>query len=106
MAKSASIVSPSRSPRGTKPVSQAFLTALDSIPEGSRPAVAKAAQAMIREELKSRREKIKASSAKQKASKGVGVKAAIKRAIKSKPLPVAVVPKRRSAKSPLTATAS
>lgn len=47
----------SRLPRGTKPVVQAFLTALDGVPEASRPAVAKAAQAMIRDELKLRRSK-------------------------------------------------
>ena len=37
-----------RSPRGTKPVSQAFFTALDAVPEAARSAVAKAAQVMIR----------------------------------------------------------
>jgi hypothetical protein len=47
----------SRLPRGTKPVVQAFLTALDSVPEASQPAVAKAAQAMIKDELKLRRSK-------------------------------------------------
>ena len=58
-----------RAPRGTKPVSQAFFAALDAIPEASRAAVAKAAQAMIRDEIKSHREKVKAASAKDKARK-------------------------------------
>ena len=55
-----------RSPRGTKPVSQAFFTALDSVPEASRAAVAKAAHAMIRDELKLRRDKMKVAAAKEK----------------------------------------
>jgi len=61
----------SRAPRGTKLVSQAFFAALEDIPEASRAAVAKAAQAMIREEIKSQREKARAcaASAKQKARK-------------------------------------
>ena len=58
-----------RAPRGTKSVSQAFFAALDAIPEASRAAVAKAAQAMIRDEIKSQREKAKAASAKDKARK-------------------------------------
>ncbi len=55
-----------RAPRGTKPVSQAFFTALDAVPEASRAAVAKAAQAMIRDELKTRRDKMKAAVVKEK----------------------------------------
>ena len=58
-----------RAPRGTKPVSLAFFTALDAVPEASRAAVAKAAQAMIRDELKLRRDKMKAAAAKEKARK-------------------------------------
>ena len=56
-----------RAPRGTKPVSQAFFTALEAVPEASRAAVAKAAQVMIRDELKARREKTKAAATKEKA---------------------------------------
>lgn len=41
-----------RLPRGTKPVAQAFFAALESIPEASRSAVARAALALIRDELK------------------------------------------------------
>ncbi len=40
-----------RGPRGAKPVAQAFLAALDSVPEAARSAVVKAAQMMIRDEL-------------------------------------------------------
>jgi hypothetical protein len=60
---------PTRAPRGTKPVSQAFFTALDAIPVASRAAVAKAAQVMIRDELKTRQSKMKATAAKEKARK-------------------------------------
>jgi hypothetical protein len=56
-----------RAPRGTRPVSQAFFTALDAVPEAQRAAVAKAAQVAIRDELKARREKSKATAAKAKA---------------------------------------
>ena len=56
-----------RAPRGTRVVSQAFFAALDSVPEATRPAVAKAAQVLIRDELKSRREKLKAAATKDKA---------------------------------------
>lgn len=41
-----------RAPRGARTVSQAFLTALESIPEARRQEVAKHAQATIRTELK------------------------------------------------------
>jgi hypothetical protein len=58
-----------RAPRGTKPVSQAFFTALESIPEASRAAVAKAALAMIRDEVKVRKDKSKVAAAKAKAAK-------------------------------------
>ena len=57
-----------RAPRGAKPVSQAFFTALESIPEATRAAVAKAAQAMIRDQIKTQREKVKAIAAKDKAA--------------------------------------
>jgi len=57
-----------RAPRGSKPVSQAFFTALDAVPETSRAVVAKAAQGMIKDELKARLEKTKALAAKNKAS--------------------------------------
>jgi hypothetical protein len=55
---------PSCLPRGTKPVSQAFFTALETIPEASRLAVSKAAYSMIRDEMKSRRDKLEARAVK------------------------------------------
>ena len=94
-------VTASRAPRGSKPVSQAFFTALESIPEALRSAVARSAQVMIRDELKARREKIKAAAAKEKARKPVTAKSTSK----SKPTkvvakPVAAKPaKRRISKS-------
>jgi hypothetical protein len=42
----------SRAPRGSRPVTQAFLTALEAVPETSRASVAKAAMVMIRDVLK------------------------------------------------------
>ena len=77
MAKSATAQSASRLPRGSKPVSQAFFAALDSIPEGSRSAVAKAALSLIRDEMKSQKEKSKALVLKQKTSKAAVGKSAI-----------------------------
>ena len=77
--------SAARAPRGTKPVSQAFFAALESIPEASRSAVAKAAQAMIRDELKARREKLKIAAAKEKARQPVAAKAAKPAAAKASP---------------------
>lgn len=59
----------SRAPRGTKPVSQAFFTALEAIPDASRAAVAKAAIVMIRDEMKARKDKLKLAAAKEKARK-------------------------------------
>ncbi len=55
-------------PRGTKPVSQAFFTALDALPAPQQAAVGKAALAMIRDEIRNRRDKQKAMAAKAKAS--------------------------------------
>ncbi len=64
-----------RSPRGTKPVSEAFFAALARIPAASRAVVAKAAQAMIRDEIKTQRDKAKAAGARQKTVKPVAAKA-------------------------------
>ena len=55
-----------RAPRGTKPGSHAFFSAVETLPEGSRAAVAKAALTMIRDEMKTRRDKLKATAAKEK----------------------------------------
>jgi hypothetical protein len=63
----AKVATPSnRLPRGTKPVVQAFLEALERIPQASRSAVARAAQTLIRDELRVDREKQKAISAESK----------------------------------------
>jgi hypothetical protein len=61
----------SRLPRSIKPVSHAFFTALEAVPEASWIAVAKAANTMIRDEMKARREKLEARVAKKKAPKPV-----------------------------------
>jgi hypothetical protein len=89
-----------RAPRGTKPVSQAFFAALNAVPELTRSAVAKAAQAMIRDELKARREKIKASAVKEKARKPLAAKRPTKQAVAKveQAVPVVAQPKRRSRK--------
>ena len=81
-----------RAPRGTKPVMAAFFAALDATPEASRAAIAKAAQVMIRDELKSRREKVKAAAAKSKARKPVAAKPAVK-AVKIEAPPPPAAPK-------------
>ena len=90
-----------RAPRGTKPVSQAFFTALESIPEASRSAVAKAAQVMIRDELKTRREKLKIAAAKEKARQPVAAKAtATKPAAAKAPAAKPAAKKRAAPKRP------
>ena len=100
-----------RSPRGTKPVSEAFFTALARIPTASRGVVAKAAQAMIRDELKIQRDKAKAADAKQKAAKPVAVKApvaakqtgATKKAVATKPSAPATKAKAKKVSKPVQA---
>ena len=69
---------PTRAPRGTKPVSQAFFAALAAIPEAARSAVARAALVMIRDELKTQREKAKTTAAKAKTRKQPATKRAVK----------------------------
>jgi hypothetical protein len=66
MAKQAPVST--RLPRGTKPVGQAFLNALDTVPEQSRAAVSKAALSMIRDEIRASREKQRASRSGSAAS--------------------------------------
>jgi len=71
-----------RSPRGTKPVSAAFFSALDSAPEAQRIAIARAAQVMIRDELRMRRERTKAVTMKARAAtKTTATKTAAKSAL-------------------------
>ena len=88
-----------RAPRGTKPVSQAFFTALESIPDASRAAVGKAALAMIRDEMKTRKEKMKAAAAKDKARAAATSQAAPAKAAAAKGAPA----KTAAAKAPAKA---
>ncbi|HYZ63379.1 MAG TPA: hypothetical protein VE650_13080 [Acetobacteraceae bacterium] len=76
------------------------MTALESVPEATRAAVAKAAQAMIRDELKNRRDKLKAAAAKDKARRPAAAKRAPKAAAPEAPEPAAAPApaKRRSRK--------
>ena len=48
-------VSATRAPRGSRVVTKAFFTALDDVREAQQESVARAAQIMIRDELKARR---------------------------------------------------
>ena len=57
---------PTRSPRGAKPVSRAFFAAIEEIPEAMQASVAKAALAMIRDEMKVRKERAKIMAARAK----------------------------------------
>lgn len=110
MAKAETTAAATRAPRGTKPVTQAFFTALDSVPEATRSAVAKAAQAMIRDELKNRRDKLKAAAAKEKARRPAPAKRAPKAPAAAvevaEPVAAAAPAKRRSRKpAPVPAAA-
>ncbi len=67
---------PARAPRGAKPVTKAFFTALDAVPDAMRAAVAKAAQVMIRDQLKLRRDKLREAAAKEKARRPAEAKPA------------------------------
>ncbi len=89
-----------RAPRGTKPVILAFFAALDAVPDAQRAAVAKAAQVMIRDELKVRREKLKAAAAKLKTRAPVR-KASAPRKAAVPPAPAAeAVPPPKPARKP------
>ena len=99
MAKAETPAATTRAPRGAKPAAQAFLAALDSVPEAARSAVVKAAQVMIRDELKNRREKLKISTTKEKARRPAAAKRAPKTLAPEVAEPVAATPaKRRSRK--------
>src|SRR3954447_17445833 len=78
MAKAETAAATTRAPRGAKPAAQAFLDALDSVPEGARSAVVKAAQVTIRDELNHRREKLKTPTTKEKARRPAAAKRAPK----------------------------
>ena len=64
-----------RAPRGTKNVTQAFFEALDGIPDNQQAAVATAALAGIRDEVKARRLKGKEAAARAKAKAPAKTKA-------------------------------
>ncbi len=83
-----------RSPRGAKPVSQAFFTALETIPEASRVAVAKAAQALIRDQMKTQREKAKVAAGKEKAT---AAKDRARKPVAEKPMAAKSTPKAKAA---------
>ncbi len=72
--------SATRAPRGSRVVSQAFFAALGTVPEIQQAVVARAAQAMIRDELKGRRET--AGKTVAKGSRGAPMH-------RAKPVPIA-----------------
>src|SRR4051794_2644484 len=98
MAKAQTNAATGRAPRGTKPVAEAFLTALESVPEDARAAGAKAAQGMIRDELKNRRDKLKAAAAKDKARRPVAAKRQSKPPAAEGAKPATATPAKRRAR--------
>ncbi len=97
---------PARAPRGAKPVAKAFFTALDALPDATRGAVAKAAQVMIRDQLKLRRDKLREAAAKEKARRPGTAKPAPLRngklaaAASATPAPAAAAKTKRRARKP------
>ena len=100
-----------RAPRGTKILAKAFFAAADEIPEPQRTEVVKAALAVIRDELKSVREKVAVAKAKAKGKAGkaatparrpAGVIRAQKKAVPVRPKALAVRGARKAA-APKTA---
>lgn len=92
----------SRAPRGSRPVTQAFLTALEAVPETSRASVAKAAMAMIRDVLKtSKPARAPAAKAKKaKAKSGAARKVRKTRAAKVVAAPEPPAIKKRRGRKP------
>ncbi len=94
----------SRAPRGSRPVTQAFLTALEAVPETSRASVAKAAMSMIRDMLKAQKPAKKPMAAKAKKARAKTApaakvrKARVMAAKVAPPEPPPVVKKRRGRK--------
>jgi hypothetical protein len=82
-----------RAPRGTKTLTQAFFEALDGIPADQQKAVAAAALAGIRDELKAQRLKVRDAAAREKVKAPARTKAAparkTKRAVTAKRVPAA-----------------
>jgi hypothetical protein len=58
-----------RAPQGAKRVAQAFFSELETVAEDKQAEVAKAAQAMVRETLMAKREKVKVAKAKMRAGR-------------------------------------
>src|SRR3954452_6026924 len=104
MAKADTTTAAARAPRGAKPAAQAFLDALDSVPEAARSAVVKAAQVMIRDELKNRREKLKTSTPK-KARRPAAAKRGPKTSAPEVAEPVAATPAKRRSRKQASAAA-
>ena len=88
-----------RLPRGTKVVQQAFFTALYGVADAQRPAVAKAALATIRDQLRSEQVKANEASLKQKMRKPLATKPPAKAAaLKANRTTVMKAPARHSSK--------
>jgi len=68
-----------RAPRGTKILAKAFFAAADEIPEPQRTEVVKAALAVIRDELKTAREKVTVAKAKAKGKAGKAAATPVRR---------------------------
>lgn len=88
-----------RAPRGTKNVTRAFFEAIEGMPATQQEAIATAALAGIRDELKSRRLKTReaAARAKAKVKARVGVKATAKKNEPAARVAKAPAAKRRTA---------
>jgi hypothetical protein len=86
-----------RAPRGSGPVTKAFLNALEAVPDTSRAMVAKAAMAMIKDELKSypvsKKPAAKAKKAAARTAKAAG---------KTKAAAAAPAVKKRRGRKPAT----
>jgi hypothetical protein len=95
MAKTSSV---SRAPRGTRIVAKAFFAAVDEIPEQNRAEVVKAALALIRDELKTSREKVATAKAKAKGKNAKVPATSGRKAAAAPKAPVRAVKKAASAK--------
>jgi hypothetical protein len=89
-----------RLPRGTRPVAQAFLVALDAVPAKSRQEVAKAALGVVKEGLALRKSATAAKSNKRSAAaKRAAPKPAARPAVRAK---LAVARNKQAVKPKLT----
>ena len=83
-----------RAPRGSKPVVQAFFSALNQVPEGQQVVVARAAQIMIRDELTRRRDKAKDAASAARGKSRQPAPAPRRQQAAPKPMPPAKKPGR------------